>query len=41
LFVIAGLDPAIHAAAQHGPPGHRRAVATPFFERLSPVVTCH
>jgi hypothetical protein len=23
--VIAGLDPAIHAAAQHGPPGHRRA----------------
>jgi hypothetical protein len=45
--VIAGLDPAIHwgagllrfAARQHGAPGHRRSEATPFFERLCPVVT--
>jgi len=37
---MAGLDPAIHALVPHnkqgrrGCPAHRRAEATPFFERL-------
>jgi hypothetical protein len=38
-FVIAGLDPAIHAPLQHGPPGQRRAKRRRSSERLCPVVT--
>jgi hypothetical protein len=42
--VMAGLDPAIHAFAlpekvSRGCPAHRRAEATPFFERLWPGMT--
>ena len=40
-LVIAGLDPAIHCAAPlHGPPA-QASEATPFRERLCPVVTTH
>jgi hypothetical protein len=36
-----GLDPRIHRKKSFcdGLPGHRRAEATPFFERLSPAMT--
>jgi hypothetical protein len=37
--VIAGLDPAIHAALQHGPPGHRRAKRRRSLNGYAPVVT--
>jgi hypothetical protein len=41
--VIAGLDPAIifkrNLSKIDGWPGHRRAKATPFFERLCPAMT--
>jgi len=38
-FIIAGLDPAIHGAGPlHGPPA-QASEATPFCERLCPVVT--
>jgi hypothetical protein len=41
---MAGLDPAIHvfvcrAEGKTWITGHRRAEATPFFERLCPVMT--
>jgi hypothetical protein len=40
---MAGLDPAIHDFRRHearrGCAGHRRAEATPFFERLCPRMT--
>jgi hypothetical protein len=38
LLVIAGLDPAIHRF-RRWMPEHRRAEATPFFERLCPGMT--
>jgi hypothetical protein len=38
-FVMPGLDPGIHLSKKDGLPGHRRAEATPFFERLCPAMT--
>jgi len=43
-IVITGLDPVIHhfsklLSKKDGWPGHRRAEATPFFERLCPAMT--
>jgi hypothetical protein len=43
-FVMRALDPRIHLSSQEsieedGLPGHRRAKATPFFERLCPAMT--
>jgi hypothetical protein len=39
MLVIAGLDPAIHLFEKDGCAGHKRAKATPFFERLCPRMT--
>jgi len=39
-IVMPGLDPGIHRSSNDdGLPGHRRAEATPFFERLCPATT--